>query len=45
MNHLKLLLLRVDCFQDILTREQFHNYTQKLKLFPEYFEITKKKFN
>ena len=40
MDYLKLLLLKIDCSQDILTREQFHNAIHKVKLFPDYLKIT-----
>jgi hypothetical protein len=44
MNYLQILLLKIDCQQEIVTRDKFHNFTQQLKVFPEYFEFTKQKF-
>lgn len=39
MDYTKLLMLKIDCSQDVLTREQFHKAIQSLKIFPEYFQI------
>lgn len=44
MDYLKLLMLKVDCTQEVLTRELFHTLIQKLKIFPDYFKITKNSF-
>jgi hypothetical protein len=38
MDYLKLLLLKIDCSQDVLTRDMFHNLIKKLKVYPEYYK-------
>jgi hypothetical protein len=44
MNPITILMLKVDCQQDIVTREQFHKIVNILKLLPEYQTIIKKSY-
>lgn len=44
MDYTKLLMLKVDDPEVILSRSQFLESYKILKMFPEYYNITKEKF-